>query len=109
VLPSRSRKEPHLFGGAGAVTRCGSGSKLNDEQRWITKNVTTCKFVTVFIVLGQIYNHFNRAKFRGQSSANTYVNFCLFLKSWLAIYRYYTGSRIGAGAASKLLPGAGAA
>jgi hypothetical protein len=26
VLRSRSRKEPHLLVGAGAVTRCGSGS-----------------------------------------------------------------------------------
>jgi hypothetical protein len=38
----RSRKEPHHFGGAGAVTRCGSGSdgfgsKLNYEHRWISK------------------------------------------------------------------------
>jgi hypothetical protein len=39
--------EPHLFGGAGTATQCGSGSgsdgsKLNYELRWITKNVTHC-------------------------------------------------------------------
>jgi hypothetical protein len=42
---SFAEPEPRLFGGAGAITRCSSGSKLND----------------------------------------TYVNFCLFLKSWHAI------------------------
>jgi hypothetical protein len=31
VLPSRSRKEPHLLVGAGAVTRCGSGSDGSDN------------------------------------------------------------------------------
>jgi hypothetical protein len=46
ILYSVAEKEPHHYGGAGAgaVTRCssGSGSKLNDEQRWITINVINC-------------------------------------------------------------------
>jgi hypothetical protein len=37
VLRSRSRKQLHHFGGAGDVTRCGSGIKLNDENRWMTR------------------------------------------------------------------------
>jgi hypothetical protein len=32
MLQSRSRKEPHHFGGAGAVTRCNSGSKRNEHE-----------------------------------------------------------------------------
>jgi hypothetical protein len=38
--------EPHHFGGAGAgsgaAKRCGSGSKLNVQHRWIIKNGTNC-------------------------------------------------------------------
>jgi hypothetical protein len=69
--------ELHLFGGAGDVTRCGSGSdgsgsKLNDEHRWITKNVRNCKVFTVPI---RIYDHIYHTKFRGLSSANTFVCF----------------------------------
>jgi hypothetical protein len=36
---SRSHKEPHHFGGTGAVTRCGSGSNPNIHHWWIIKNV----------------------------------------------------------------------
>jgi hypothetical protein len=33
VLRNRSRNEPHNFGGAGAVTICGSGSKADVQHR----------------------------------------------------------------------------
>jgi hypothetical protein len=65
VLWSRSRKEPHHFGGAisgakarakaGAITGCGSGpgsgsdsSKLNVLLKWIIKNATKLNSFLLF-------------------------------------------------------------
>jgi hypothetical protein len=57
--------------------------------------------VTVFTNPIRICNHLNHTKFRGQSSANTLVNFCVCFKKVCLLY-----SMEGAGAASKFLPGA---
>jgi hypothetical protein len=51
VLRSRSRKEPYNFGGSGAVTRCGSGSKLDVKHRWINKNVTNSNSFLLFLFI----------------------------------------------------------
>jgi hypothetical protein len=45
---SRNRKRSHPFGGAGAVTRCSSGSKPNVLHKWIIKNVTKCNSFFLF-------------------------------------------------------------
>jgi hypothetical protein len=50
VLRSRSRKEPHHFGGARAATWCGSGSKHNVQQRWNIKSVTNYNSVLAFSI-----------------------------------------------------------
>jgi hypothetical protein len=44
VLRSRSRKEPHLLvgAGAGAITRCGSGSDNGIKLGWVLKIETKC-------------------------------------------------------------------
>jgi hypothetical protein len=96
--------EPHHFGGAGAVTRCGSGgsgSILNVNQRWIIKKMS--KTVTVSYFPINIYNHFNHSKFRGKITPAYRLTFVCFQKVGL-LY-----SRVGAGAAKKFSSEAAAA
>jgi hypothetical protein len=99
--------KPHHFGGAGAVTRCGSGFNLNDELRWI-KYVTNCHSF-YFSRSHYIYNHFNCPKFSSEDKvAQTLrLTFVCFKKVGL-LYRR-VGAGTGAGSASKFLPGSGAA
>jgi hypothetical protein len=61
VLWSRSHKEPHQFGGAGAVTPCGFGSdgfKLNVLHKRIIINVTNGNsfllFPFIFVIISII-------------------------------------------------------
>jgi hypothetical protein len=61
VGAAESRREPHNFGGAGAVTRTDdSGSKHNIEQKLIDQNVTNyysfVLFLFIFITISIIQN-----------------------------------------------------
>jgi hypothetical protein len=52
VLRSRSHKEPHLLVGAGAVTRCGSGSDGSGSNNGIKHGSISCKYdLLVFVVV----------------------------------------------------------
>jgi hypothetical protein len=104
VLISVAESKPHHLVGAGAITRCSSGSdgscsKLHVYHRWIIKDVTISflllpfKFVTISII----------RKSNGEIDMILRLSFICFQKVGL-LY-----SRKGAGAASKNFPGAGAA
>jgi hypothetical protein len=67
VLRSRSRKEPHRFGGAGAVTRCGSGFGFERLGSGSKLDVTKVDY-------------------------QSYCNFCLFRKFGLVHCRVGAGA-----------------
>jgi hypothetical protein len=88
---SRSRKDPHLFGGAGAATRCGSApvpaptAPAPNMMFYISGLLQILQSVTVFTFFVHICKHLNHTKIKGKSSLNPWGNFGLFSKSWLRI------------------------
>jgi hypothetical protein len=100
VLRSQSRKETHHFGKAGAVTLCGSkgsGIKRDVQHRYFSK-LTQTNFIAFFMHI--YYNFLHRIRREQNARPGIFHSF-----ERLAI-EY---SRVGAEAASKFLPGAGAA
>jgi hypothetical protein len=51
MLQSRSSKELHHFGGAGAVTQCSFGSKYDVQHRQFSKNDTNQVILLLFLCI----------------------------------------------------------
>jgi hypothetical protein len=87
---SRSRKEPLLLVGAGALPRCGTGSDGSGSDNgikhgWELKIGTKCNV--------HIFSNKNRTESYEQDSLNMSLNFCSFQKFFLAIKKSRSRSR----------------
>jgi hypothetical protein len=85
VLLSRSRKEPHLLVGAGAVKRCGSSSDNGIEHGWELKMDTKYNRLLPNTHSVHIFSKINRSESYEQDSLNMSLNLSYFQKIFLAV------------------------